>query len=309
MISKVYEYAEKRQFNKRPWFVKVVSTRAIKKDIIMNIDARRAEMGALSSDITTQPIKVYDETIDGYKHPITVRWYEPEYHEPRPIIFYFHGGGWYGGNLDNVHNYCKALSEICQAVVLSVGYSLIPEHPFPHGMEDCYKAMLHGLSLSDEKGIDLSRVIVSGDSAGGNLAACMSILSLERQDFDISHQLLIYPLVDVVNLDTPSLIQEGYMRSGLKALRQIYTSDLELYKHPYISPIMYQNLDKLPKTLVALAEIDGLRDQGMAYAQALDTAGVEVKTVLFKGKGHAFIDKTGNEPAVVDLIEEISTFI
>jgi len=309
IIRKVYEYEEKRVFKKRPWFLNFISTRAIKKDILIHIEDRRAEMGAPSLDITTTPILILDQTIDGYKHPIDIRWYEPENEQVKPIIFYFHGGGWFGGSLNIVHNYCKALSEKSNSIVMSVGYSLIPEHPFPQGIEDSYKAMLYGLSLADEKGIDLERVIVSGDSAGGNIAAVMSILALERQDFVISHQLLIYPMIDVFNLDTKSLLDEGYMRDGMKAIREIYTGDKTLYKHPYVSPSMYNQMDQMPRTLVAVAEIDGLRDQGLAYADALDKAGVETETVIFKGKGHAFIDKTGHEPAVIDLLNEISAFV
>lgn len=309
MEPKIYNYDKKHKFARTKMMVRFMSDNAMKRIFLNTLEVQRKGMGAPSKDITNRPVEIEDIKINGYADDIDLRIYKPEKKGVKPLICYFHGGGWYGGSIDIVNHFCMALADKCNAVVTSVNYHLMPEYPFPNGMEDCYQSILYAVSQWEYLNIDVNQVMVAGDSAGGNLAVAMGILALERREFKIHSQLLLYPVVDVVNLDLKSFRQEVYMAKGLKNIRELYVTDVISYGHPYVSPMNYSFIEKLPRTFIAVSEIDGLRDQDLLFAEKLDKAGVEVECVLFKGKKHAFIDGIGYEEAATDVLEEIANFV
>ncbi|KAL0049256.1 hypothetical protein WJX82_009847 [Trebouxia sp. C0006] len=129
---------------------------------------------------------------------VSVRWYVPEYksNDALPVIVYFHGGGWVTGDLDVFDALCRALAHHSRVHVVSVGYSLAPEHNFPEGLEDAYAATLWASEHAADFGADPSRIAVAGDSAGGNFSAAVSILARDRFGPKLSLQILLYPVTD-----------------------------------------------------------------------------------------------------------------
>ena len=155
-------------------------------------------MGGDPRDITTRPIIINNETIQGYKNEMGVRIYSPEGDTIRPLMMFYHGGGWIGGSLKAVEEYCKAVSDQADCVVISVDYHLAPEHPFPEGLEDSYTAIKWAVANRNRLHIDEKRIIVSGDSAGGNFSAVICLMAREKKEFSIWKQILIYPGTDLV---------------------------------------------------------------------------------------------------------------
>ncbi len=126
------------------------------------------------------------------------RLYVPEGAEDTPpLTLYFHGGGWVIGTLDTHDATCRAIAQKSQSAVLSIAYRLAPEHRYPAAVEDCFEALVWAAQNGARLGIDSSRLAVAGDSAGGNLAAAVAILSRDRGGPPLRHQLLIYPVTDL----------------------------------------------------------------------------------------------------------------
>jgi len=210
---------------------------------------------------------------------IPVRVYVPESEGPYPTLVYYHGGGWVIGDLDSHDETCRVLSNGADCMVVSVDYRLSPEHTFPTPLEDCYTAFEWVFENAESMQVDTDNVFVGGDSAGGNLAAAVALLARDRGGPDIAHQALIYPVTDH-SFDTPSYEENG--DGGL-----LSTGDMEWFwnhylrdevdgKNPYASPLQAQSLEGLPPATVATCGLDPLRDEGAAYAQRLESAGVPV---------------------------------
>lgn len=126
----------------------------------MNVDKIRDSMGGDSRDITTRPIVTKEEYIPGFKNQVRIQIYTPEIPEVRPLLVFFHGGGWIGGSLPAVENYCKGVSDQGNCVVISVDYHLAPEHPFPEGLEDSYAAIKWAVAHKDELNVDPNQIVV-----------------------------------------------------------------------------------------------------------------------------------------------------
>ncbi|MCL2811221.1 MAG: alpha/beta hydrolase [Clostridia bacterium] len=272
-----------------------------------NLAKMRAGMGGNSKDIVGQPVSTRQHVIEGHAGPVTVRIYAPEAKATasRPLLVYFHGGGWFGGTMEAVEAFCQAVADQADAVVVNVGYHLCPEHPYPHGLEDCYRATLWAAGDPD-LGIDQNKVAVGGDSAGGNLAAAVSLMARDRGAPAINKQLLIYPAVTLHDFVSPTGERGGAFG---RLLTDWYLAGATKTTDPYVSPILAPTLAGLPAALVAVCETDGLKEQGVAYAQKLADAGVEARCLLYKGADHAFIDNTGTQPAANDLAEESARFL
>ncbi len=224
---------------------------------------------------------------------IPIRIYRPkESSEPLPVIVYFHGGGWVIGSLNTHDETCRSMANAIGVVVVSVDYRLAPEHPFPAAPQDCYAATCWVAENAQELGIDPSRLVVAGDSAGGNLAAVVAQIAREEKKPEIIFQALIYPAVDI-DLDRWPSYEENanapiLTTTSMKWFLQHYVGTTLLTNDPLAAPIRAKDFSGLPPCYIATAEFDPLRDEGMAYANVLAEAGVTVEAKCFDGLVHGF---------------------
>lgn len=226
---------------------------------------------------------------DGYAIPARV--YRPSAQAGLPVLVYFHGGGFVIGDLDSHDGQCRRLAAQAQCVVIAVDYRLAPEYKFPQAPEDCYTAVCWIAQNAETLQIDSTRIAVAGDSAGGNLATVVCLMSRDRNGPAIAQQILIYPCTDAT-MSFPSIkkLTKGYILTEELMdwfLRQ-YIREGTDKKDPLLSPFWSENLSNLPPALVITAEFDPLKDEGAAYAEKLRKAGNEVVSEEYKGMIHVF---------------------
>jgi len=210
--------------------------------------------------------------------------------ERPPLVIYYHGGGWVIGTIDTHDATCRALAQKSGAAVLSVGYRLAPEHPYPAPVDDCYDALVWASRHAALLGCDPARLAVAGDSAGGNLSAAVAIMARDRGGPALRHQLLIYPVTDD-DYSLPSYAENGggeYFlgEAMMRWFWQQYLGDAEAA--PLARVGSTANLAALPPATVITAEYDPLRDEGMAYAARLAEAGNTVDAATAPGMIHGF---------------------
>ncbi len=251
----------------------------------------RSSFSALAGNVP-EVAHVEDRTVGG----VPVRVYWPQAVNPLPILVYFHGGGWVLGDVETYDAVCRALTLASGCIVASVDYRLAPEHPYPAALEDCYAVTKYIAENAHEFGADAGRLAVGGDSAGGNLAAAVTLLAREQGGPGLHFQLLIYPATDY-SADTGSIEEfaEGHFltRAGLQWFWLQYASHAENGLNHFVSPINAADLSSLPPAFVITAECDVLRDQGEAYAQRLEDAGVPVRLKRYHGAIHGFFNMAG----------------
>ncbi|MGV0807326.1 alpha/beta hydrolase [Mycolicibacterium setense] len=222
---------------------------------------------------------------------IDVRVYRPDSSEPLPMLVFAHGGGFVFCDLDSHDGLCRNLANLTPAVVVSVAYRLAPEHRWPTAAEDMYAATCWAVDHAVDFGADPSRVAVGGDSAGGNLAAVTTVLARDRGGPALAAQLLLYPVI-AADFDTDSyrLFGTGFYnpRPALQWYWDQYVPSLDDRQHPHASPLR-ADLTGLPPAVVVLAGHDPLRDEGIAYADALQAAGVPITRCAFDGGIHGFM--------------------
>jgi acetyl esterase len=255
-------------------------------------DARKA-MDAMLNVLGPGPDvhKVEDRKIPGPAGDIPVRIYSPP-GKPIGILVYFHGGGWVVGDIASHDYVCRALTNAAGCMVVSVDYRLAPEHKFPAGPEDCYAATEWVSKNAASLGSDADHIAVGGDSAGGNLAAVISLMARDRKGPRIRHQMLIYPVTDAA-MDTPSYKEftaDGFVLSKLDMewFWGYYLANKRDGENPYASPSRASNLSNLPPAHIITASHDPLRDEGEAYAELLKKAGNRVKVKRYQGVVHGF---------------------
>lgn len=288
----------------------------------VSIEAIRASMGWLNRDVTTTEITTELISIPSKEHDIPARIYRPISNELLPAVVFFHGGGFIGGSLKTVENPCKALAEKAHAAVVSVDYRLAPEHPFPAGLEDCLTAVKWVYENAEKLGINKEQLAVCGDSAGGNLAAVCSLLDSQQGTNRIKYQALIYPVVNPGRIDTEDhrwdineyeVFHHHELIKGVilalagssSMLNKLYLQGADV-TDIRVSPLLADDLNGLPETLIINAEYDYLRLQAEAYARKLARSGVKTKMIQYKGMDHAFIDKIGDYPQAEDCMNEIA---
>jgi acetyl esterase len=243
-------------------------------------DGPRVPVGAVSDgEIAGVPVRVYRP--DGASGPV-------------PTTVMFHGGGFVIGDLESHDDQARMIVAATGGVVVAVDYRLAPEHPFPAPVDDCEAVTRAVLDDIDSYGGDASRVGVAGDSAGGNLSAVIALrLRDEPGAAPLRAQLLWYPAVDMADEDTyPSRVEnsEGYFLTAedMTWFAEHYLGDRDR-SDPSMSPLRADSLAGLPPAVVATAEFDPLRDEGEAYATALDKAGVQVIAHRYDGLIHGFV--------------------
>ncbi|MET9328725.1 alpha/beta hydrolase [Tsukamurella sp. NPDC003166] len=235
--------------------------------------------------------------VDGAAGPLPARLYTPAGLEAgSALVVFFHGGGFVLGDLDSHDAPCRYIADRARVRVLSVDYRLAPEATFPAAADDAVAATKWALEHADQLGADPARVAVSGDSAGGNLAAVAAReLSLEG-GAQPAFSLLFYPVTgaDPANRSRDTFA-EGYFltKADIEWFRQLYTPEPGQDTDPRFDVRHADSLGGIGRTHVVVAGFDPLRDEGAAYAQRLRDAGVDATTQLAPGSLHGFINSVG----------------
>lgn len=236
-----------------------------------------------------------DKSIEGRDGPIKVRIYTPEALEtaPRPLVVEFHGGGWAVGDLSTADWIASTIARDLDAIVVSVDYRLSPTHPFPAGLHDCYDALAWAASNMEMLGARAKRLGVMGESAGGNLAAAVTLMAREQGGPVIDHQVLLYPATDLRN-STRSRRQnmKGPVLVGnaLDAFEESYAGKGDPTNDWRLSPLRARDKENLPPALVQIASYDPLYDDGVAYAEALRDAGVPTRLTAYTAMPHGYVN-------------------
>jgi acetyl esterase len=209
-----------------------------------------------------------------------------------PLVVYYHGGGWVIGTIETHDGTCRALARASGAAVLSVGYRLAPEAPFPASLDDCCDALAWAHDHAAMLGVDATRLAVAGDSAGGNLAAAVAIRARDAGGPALRHQLLIYPVTDA-DFTRASYAENGdgsYFLSTamMQWFWRQYLGDLPQSHLAGATVLTEPDLAGLPPATLVMAEYDPLRDEGLAYAQRLAAAGNAVESEVAPGMIHGF---------------------
>jgi len=232
-----------------------------------------------------------DMTMPGPGGPIPLRLYRPSADDRLPVLVFFHGGGWVVGDIETHDTVCRHLANRAECAVISVDYRLAPEHKFPAAVEDSYAAALWVADNAAALGVDPARLAVGGDSAGGNLAAAVSLMARDAGAPRICYQLLIYPATDAaMRHDSIARFAEGYVltRSTMRWFYEQYLRSPDDAADWRVSPLVAPDLAGLPPALVLTAGYDPLCDEGDAYAASLAAAGVPVEHRRFAGQIHGF---------------------
>ena len=279
--------AQVAAYGQKPEDVAVAQTRALTRQTMLAADRQAPEIGRVDA---------FD--IPGRDGPVPVRVYYPsEKHDaPLALVLFYHGGSWIYGDLDCFDNMMRSICAGSGAAMLSVGYRLAPEHPFPAGLDDCHDALLWAAGNAAPLGIDPSRIAVMGDSAGGNLAAAVTLRARDDGGPAIARQILLYPVVDADGTEDryPSRRDLGNGDHMISLAGIVWAFDLYLGKDgdrtsPLVAPIRAENLGGLPPAFILTAGFDPRRDEGRAYADRLKAAGVAVDYHCYATTIHGFL--------------------
>jgi acetyl esterase len=260
-------------------------------------EAARRDLEALLAD-RGDPVplgQVLNTAIPGPDGGLSVRIYRPKADRALPVLVYFHGGAWIRGNLETHDPVCRRIAARANCLVIAVDYRLAPEHQFPAQIEDSYAAVEWATTYAETIGGDPESVAVGGDSAGGNLAAAVSLLARDRDGPALVHQLLLYPTLNY-HEDLPSYGEnEEYFgtRIGRDWTWEMYLGSDVHSRNAYAVPFEATEPDGVPSATVLTAEFDMLRDEGQIYAARLGDAGVDVTELVYDDVFHAFLNFPG----------------
>jgi acetyl esterase len=231
---------------------------------------------------------------------IAVHVHRPPGDGPLPVLVYIHGGGWILGTAQQTDRVCRRLAERTSSLVLSIDYRLAPEFPFPTPVEDCYAALIWIVEHATELGGDPTDVVLSGQSAGGNLAAAVALMARDRGGPALRGQWLDVPAVDLTMPEDDSIRAFGQgFGLDLVSTRQtiaLYAAEDHL-TDPYVSPLLAPSLEGLPPAVITVAGCDLLSSQGERYGDALRAAGVPVRFTRWAGHLHATMTLTNLHPS------------
>jgi acetyl esterase len=257
--------------------------------------------------------RVFSITDVSIRDGLTARLYRPSARTGLPIVLFIHGGGWVVGSIATHDNVCRKLANRARAVVVSVGYRLAPENKFPAALEDVYAALQWVHTEAGAFGGDPGRIAVAGDSAGGNLAAAVCLVTRDRGGPAVRFQALFYPGLDASNLDRESyrLNGKGYYltKSGIEQVIPLYVNKAAEVLDPYVSPLLTKDVRGLPPGFVITAEFDPLLSEGEAYAARLSESGIPCRVHRYNGMIHGFVSFTGLLPQAGQAIAEMATAI
>lgn len=278
-------------------------------------------VSVVTTDIQRDLFQV--EMKDGYKVDL-YKYTQSNTSVNSPVLFYIHGGGFFGGHHGVVEESLKLMCEKYAFPIFSVDYRLAPENPYPIGHEDCYETLKWVYEHADELHINKNLIFVAGDSAGGNLTQYCTTRDREDGNEIVKGQMLLYPTLNMAGVEdqyfhwsldhfkmakhqekglTKMLMMFGGLTDGLEDILKI--SDAH---NDYLNPYTRAPQDN-PPTFITVGEHDYLKVESLAYAAKLHAAGVLVKTVVYNGLGHAYFDNAGVYPQCEDCIDEMAKFM
>ena len=216
-----------------------------------------------------QMAKIVERSIDGPGGPMKLRVYTPAGRGPFPLMMFFHGSGFVLCSLDTHDGMCRNLAAGIGCVVVSVDYRLAPEHRFPKGPDDCLAATRWAAANAALLGVDPARIMVAGDSAGGNMAAVTALRVRDEGGPRLCGQMLLYPVTDYHTPGTPSYAENadgyGLTRATMEWFWAHYLNSPAEAENPHASPLRAPDLTGLPPAYVTSAEYDPLRDEAERY--------------------------------------------
>ncbi|USK35785.1 alpha/beta hydrolase [Bacillus sp. F19] len=227
----------------------------------------------------------------GQDEEIKCRVYIPEGQGPFPLFIYYHGGGWVLGDIESTDASCRMIANRTDSIVVSVNYRLAPEYKFPTAVEDAYAALEWVYEKGNSFNGNVSRMVIGGDSVGGNLATVVTMMARDRKGPAITAQVLIYPATNLeFNSESHQTFAKGFGldREQLIWFRDHYLRNEEDRFNEYASPLVAEELSGLPPAIVITAENDVLRDEGRAYAERLKKFGVQVEYACEPGMVHGY---------------------
>ncbi|ABW12563.1 Alpha/beta hydrolase fold-3 domain protein [Parafrankia sp. EAN1pec] len=258
--------------------------------------------GPVGFPVTREMASVSDEDADG----VPVRIYQPEA-KRTGLVVYFHGGGWCVGSVGLMDNVARELAHATGATVVSVEYRLAPEHPYPAGLDDCELVTRWALKNAKRFGTSPAQVVVAGESAGGNLAAAVTLRLRGSSAVPLAGQILIYPGLDSGVDPLPSRVEFINVMGGASMMTyywDAYAAGRDLTRDPFVVPLQADSLAGLPPALILRGGCDFLRDEGLRYATRLSEAGVPVEDTCYPGQPHGFVNYMF--PAAEKLFRQIS---
>lgn len=307
-----------------PWLTPDSGALAPSAETLLDFMRGRSEASSNRAGRTTgsgldrppEPVEsVRDLLIDGAAGPVPGRLYLPAGHETGPLLLWFHGGGFVQGGLDSHDVPLRALANRAACAVLAVAYRLAPAHPYPAAVHDAAAAIDWAFRHAAGLGLDPARIMVGGDSAGGNVATVGAMLSRDAGTAPLALQLLVYPDADARRgARTASWSEyDGIIldREGKEIVLDQYLPPGTDRDQPHVSPALAPivALRSLPPTLVVTAEFDPQRDEGELYAARLRQAGVRVALVRYPGMVHGFLQMTAILKEGRALIEQLAATI
>lgn len=273
--------------------------------MMKSLEGRRGAIPGLPNGVETR-----DVTMTG---GLAARLYTPpSATAPLPALVYLHGGGWAAGSVETHDPFCRLLCAAADVILLAVEYRLAPEHPFPAALEDTLTAFRWAAEQAPSFGGDARRLALGGDSAGANLATVAAYRICARgETTKPSALMLLYPV-----MDHPSAVHASYRERGsgcgLEASLMEWFWSLYLAgakpENPEVSPLRMQSLPELPPTLVATAEYDPLRDEGVKYAEKLKTSGMKVTHMHAEDMHHNFPVHPGTVMRFPQSVEALRKF-
>jgi acetyl esterase len=267
---------------------------------------------AARSSVGPPPTRPIANVTDELVGDVPVRIYAGE-GRPTGLIVYFHGGGFVMGSIGLMDNVARELASAANAVLVSVGYRLAPEHPFPAGLDDCEAVTRWAHANASRFDVSPASVAIAGESAGGNLTAAVALRLREQGSASVAGQVLIYPCIDALfgaTTDWESRTSFGGVIVSEKQSEFFWTSysgGKDITRDPFAAPIHAETLKGVPPALVILAGCDQLRDEGRAYAQRMQADGVAVEEICYDGQPHGFMNF--ELPAAAPAFERIGAWL
>ncbi len=257
-----------------------------------------------------------DRKIMSGDREIPIRVFHPKSSPSSMVMIYIHGGGWVTGDIDSYTPVCVGLAEATSHTVISIDYSLAPESPYPAGFDDCYTAVKEIFSNAHLLNCRKEDITLIGDSAGGNLAAAVSLKARDTGDFLPDKQILIYPATYHDHTEASpyrSVLENGedYLLTAerIQDYMELYVPEKEARKDPYVAPLLSEDLSRQPKTLIITSEFDPLRDEGEAYGKKLRDHGNTVRVFRMNDAIHGFLGNPLAQELVESTYEIINLFL
>ena len=272
-----------------PWVVEWVAANPGMATPMVDLPPELLELarGPVGFPPTREIASITDDDVDG----VPIRIYQGD-GAPTGLVAYFHGGGYVLGSIGLMDNVARALAHGSGATVVSVGYRLAPEDPYPAGLDDCERVTRWAFANAERFGVSPQTVAVAGESAGGNLAAAVALRLRDAGDASLAAQVLIYPQVSGTATYPSAVEFDGLVISRAIGAKywEAYSGGRDLDDDPYAVPLRAPRLSGLAPALVVLGGCDMLRDEGRAYAARLREEGVDIDEVCYAGQPHGFVN-------------------